>query len=85
MKPGIAIDAFGTAAAGQALTATVASTIEMRGAAAPDPALRRNGCGIRAFSFLDAPIIVDYIGPGITTQGGNGIGIAALSGGGGSP
>ena len=83
LKPGIAIDAFGTAAAGQALTATVASTIEMRGAAAPDPALRRNGFGIRAFSFLDAPIIVDYIGPRITTQGGNGIGIAALSGGGG--
>ena len=83
LKPGIAIDAFGTAAAGQALTATVASTIEMRGAAAPDPALRRNGFGIRAFSFLDAPILVDYIGPGITTQGGNGIGIAALSGGGG--
>jgi hypothetical protein len=44
--------------------------------------LRNNGIGIRAFSFRDAPISVNYIGPGITTQGGNGIGIAALSGGG---
>ena len=82
LKPGIALDAFGTAAANQALTATVASTIQMLGPAAPDPGLRNNGYGIRAFSFLDAPISVNYTGPGITTFGGNGMGIVALSGGG---
>jgi hypothetical protein len=38
---------------------------------------------VRAFSFGDAPIFVTLTGDGsITTQGGNGIGIAALSGGG---
>ncbi|MGO4842620.1 hypothetical protein AB4144_61160, partial [Rhizobiaceae sp. 2RAB30] len=31
---------------------------------------------------MDAPIFVTYTGQGITTQGGNGIGIVALSGGG---
>src|SRR5262249_17847684 len=65
LKPGIALDAFGTAAANQALTATVASTIQMLGPAAPDPNLRNNGFGIRAFSFVDAPITVNYTGPGI--------------------
>ena len=39
-----------------ALTATVASTIQMLGPAAPDSNLRNNGIGIRAFSFGDAPI-----------------------------
>ena len=82
LKPGIALDVFGAAAAGHALTAKVASTIQMLGPAAADPSLRNNGLGIRAFSFLDAPISVNYTGPGITTEGGNGIGIVALSGGG---
>ena len=82
LKPGIALDAFGTAAAGNALTVNVASTIQMLGPAAPDPSLRNNGFGIRAMSFVDAPISVNYTGPGITTEGGNGIGIVALSGGG---
>ncbi len=82
LKPGIALDAFGTAAAGNALTVNTASTIQMLGPAAPDPGLRNNGYGIRAFSFLDAPISVNYTGPGITTLGGNGMGIVALSGGG---
>ena len=59
-----------------------ASTIQMLGPAAPDTNIRNNGIGIRAFSYLDAPILVNYTGPGITTQGGNSIGIAALSGGG---
>ena len=37
--------------------------------------------GIRANnSGTDAPISVNYTGPGITTVGGNGIGILALSG-----
>ena len=31
---------------------------------------------------MDAPILVNYTGPGITTKGGNGAGIYALSGGG---
>ena len=82
LKPGIALDAFGTAAAGNALTVNSASTIQMLGPAAPDPGLRNNGYGIRAMSFLDAPISVTYTGPGITTFGGNGMGIVALSGGG---
>ncbi|MGO4677868.1 autotransporter outer membrane beta-barrel domain-containing protein [Bosea sp. 2YAB26] len=82
LKPGIALDSFGTAAANDALIANVASTIQMAGPAAPDPGLRNNGYGIRAFSFLDAPISVNYTGPGITTFGGNGMGIVALSGGG---
>ena len=79
LKPGVALDASGTAAAGNALTATVASTIQMLGPAAADPNLRNDGLGIRAFSFQDAPILVNYTGLGITTEGGNGIGIAALS------
>ena len=82
LKPGIALDSFGTAAAGHALTATVASTIQMLGPATADPNLRNDRLGIRAFSFADAPISVNYTGPGITTEGGNGIGILALSGGG---
>ena len=81
-KPGIAVEASGTALGGNAVTATVVSTIQMLGAAPGDPNLRNDGLGIRAFSFADAPILVNYTGPGITTQGGNGIGIAALSGGG---
>jgi outer membrane autotransporter protein len=74
LKPGIAIDAFGGAG-----TATVASTIQMLGPAAPDPAFRNNGFGIRATGSFGSPISVNYTGPGITTEGGNGIGIAALS------
>ena len=56
LKPGIAADAFGTALAGNVLTVTAASTIQMLGPAAPDPDIRNNGIGIRAFSFGDAPI-----------------------------
>jgi hypothetical protein len=82
LKPGIALDTSGTAASNQ-LTATVASEIRMLGLAAADPNIRNNGIGIRASSFGDAPITVTLTENGsITTQGGNGIGIAALSGGG---
>ena len=82
LKPGIALDSFGTAGTNE-LTATVASTIQMLGPAAPDPGLRNNGYGIRAFSFQDAPITVTLTEKGsITTFGGNGMGIVALSGGG---
>src|SRR5262245_38737781 len=82
-KPGIALDGQGTAA--DQVTATVASTIQMLGPAAADPSLRNLGIGIRAFSFGDAPISVNLLSPGsILTQGGGGIGIAAVSLGGGS-
>ncbi len=73
---------FGTAAAGNALTVNSASTIEMLGPAAQIPVFATTGYGIRALSFSDAPISVTYTGPGITTFGGNGMGIVALSGGG---
>ncbi|QIG48314.1 autotransporter outer membrane beta-barrel domain-containing protein [Nordella sp. HKS 07] len=81
--PGVYVFAgSATAANNRAVTAIVASRITSIGPAdASDPLNRPNG--IRAFSALDAPIIVEYTGPGITTQGGNGIGIVALSGGGG--
>jgi hypothetical protein len=81
VKPGIdAESAGGTAAAGQMVTATVASTILMSGTPSPDPNLFNNPVAVRALSFVDAPISVTYTGPGITTQGGGGVGILALSG-----
>src|SRR5262249_18240401 len=43
------------------------------------PSFRNNGFGIRATGSFGSPILVNYTGPGITTEGGNGIGIAALS------
>ncbi len=61
----------------------MASTIQMLGPAAPDSSFATTVIGIRAFSFQDAPITVTLTKEGsITTFGGNGIGIAALSGGG---
>jgi hypothetical protein len=67
------------ATAPRAITADVASTITNIGA--PNPSnIFRNPTGIRALSFADAPITVTYTGPGITTQGGGGVGIQALSG-----
>src|SRR5260370_31622832 len=84
VKPGIDSESDGGAAAhGKTVTATVASTIMMFGTATPDPNIFNDPVAIRALSFLDAPISVTYTGPGITTQGGDGIGILALSGGGG--
>jgi hypothetical protein len=74
LKPGIAVDAFGLGA-----VVNAASTIQMLGPAAPDPGYRNNGFGIRTTGSFGAPILVNYTGPGITTEGGNGIGIAALS------
>ena len=83
LKPGIALDAFGTAAANQALTATRGVDNQDVGPAAPDSNVRNNGIGIRAFSFGDAPIFVNLHRAGhYDRSGGNGIGIAALSGGG---
>ena len=62
-----------TEANGQKLIANVASTITSVGTGA---------LGIKAFSGADAPIFVTYSGPGITTAGANGHGVAGLSGGG---
>jgi outer membrane autotransporter protein len=67
-----------TAAAGRALTADVASQISNIGAPTPG-VFFRNPTGIRALAFADAPITVNYTGTGITTQGGGGAGIMALS------
>ena len=81
LKPGIAAETPGSAAANDSVTVVAQSAIKILGAAAADPNLRNDGLGIRAFSFADAPISVSLLTPGsITTEGGNGIGIAALSG-----
>src|SRR5262245_36201739 len=78
-KPGIAVDV-----GGGALTVNAASTIQMLGPADASQFFRNNGFGIRASSFAGGPISVTLTPAGsITTQGGNGIGIAAASGGGG--
>jgi len=71
-----------TAANGRAITADVASTITNFGAATPSLNFFRDPSGIRALSFADAPITINYTGPSITTQGAGGTGINALSGGG---
>jgi hypothetical protein len=77
---GVLVMSSGTAASGRALTANVASKIMSAGPASIDPDNFPNG--IFAWSRRDAPILVNYTGPGITTKGGNGSGIYALSGGG---
>ena len=83
LKPGIAAETTGSAAANDSVTVVAQSAINILGAAAADPNLRNDGLGIRAFSFADAPISVSLLSPGsITTEGGNGIGIAAASVGG---
>jgi outer membrane autotransporter protein len=68
-----------TAANGRSLIATVASQIMTFGTATPDPNIFNNPVGIRTLSYADAPTTVTYTGPGITTQGGGGAGIMALS------
>ncbi len=84
LKPGIAAETTGSAAANDSVTVVAQSAINILGAAAADPNLRNDGLGIRAFSFADAPISVSLTSQGsIKTEGGNGIGIAAASVGGG--
>jgi hypothetical protein len=83
LKPGIAAETTGSAAANDFVTVVAQSAINILGAAAADPNLRNDGLGIRAFSFADAPISVSLLSPGsIKTEGGNGIGIVAASVGG---
>ncbi len=77
---GVLVLSSGTAANGRAITANVASRIVSSGPASIDPNNFPNG--ILALGYRDAPILVNYTGPGITTSGGNGAGIYAFSGGG---
>ena len=58
LKPGIAAETSGSAAANDSVTVVAQSAINILGAAAADPNLRNDGLGIRAFSFADAPISV---------------------------
>ncbi len=77
--PGVYLYSSGTATAPNALTANVASRITSVGPATTNPS--NLPIGIRAVnSGTDAPIVVNYTGPGITTIGGNGSGIFATSG-----
>ena len=55
----------------------------MFGKVTPNTSIFGNPVGIRAISRADAPITVNYTGPGITTEGGGGIGILALANNGG--
>jgi hypothetical protein len=82
VKAGIVLQlSTATAAAGGTITATVASTITNSGTATPDPGFFNNPTGIRTFSFADAPTEVTLTDKGsITTHGGGGAGIMALSG-----
>ena len=77
---GVILISSGTAASSRVLTANVASTIMSSGPASIDP--NNFPSGVVALGFGDAPILVNYTGQGITTKGGNGSGITALSGGG---
>ena len=77
--PGVYVFSSGTATAPNALTANVASLITSVGPATTDPS--NLPVGIRANnSGTNAPIFVNYTGPGITVEGGNGVGILATSG-----
>ena len=88
MDPAIAAEIFGTAAAGKKIMVDAASTIQMFGTATPDSSVTNDPIGIRALSRAvadAAPIFVNYTGPGITTEGGQGFGILALARNGGGP
>ena len=74
--PGVYLFASGTATAPNTLTANVASQITSVGPADVTDLSSSLPVGIRATnSGTDAPIFVNYTGPGITTAGGNGAGI----------
>ena len=78
--PGVYVFSSGTATAPNELRANVASQITSSGPEITNSS--SNGpVGIRASnSGTAAPIFVTYTGPGITTEGANGIGILAQSG-----
>jgi hypothetical protein len=76
---GVYVFSGGTATAPNELRAEVASKITSLGPATTDPS--NLPVGIRANnSGTDLPIVVNYTGPGITVEGGNGVGILATSG-----
>jgi autotransporter family porin len=83
LTAGITAELGGAAALGSAITVNAASTINMFGTVTPNSSIFGNPVGIRAISRADAPITVNYTGPGITTEGGGGIGILALANNGG--
>ena len=83
LTAGITAELGGAAALGSAITVNAASTINMFGKVTPNTSIFGNPVGIRALSRADAPILVNYTGPGITTEGGGGIGILALANNGG--
>ena len=87
LDPAIAADLNGTAADGRKIMVDAASTIMMHGSRAPNSSLTNDPIGIRALSRSgdSAPIFVNYTGPGITTEGGQGFGILALARNGGGP
>ena len=85
LTAGITAELGGAAALGSAITVNAASTINMFGKVTPNTSIFGNPVGIRTLSRADAPILVNYTGPGITTEGGGGIGILALVNNGGGP
>src|SRR5262249_19703942 len=77
--PGVYVFSGGTATAPNELRAEVASKITSVGPATTDPS--NPPVGIRAKnSGTDLPIVVNYTGPVITVEGGNGVGMLANSG-----
>ena len=81
--PGVFLFSSDPTADTNTLTANVASTIESVGPELSPAGSGTRPVGIRANnSGSKAPISITYTGPGITTQGSNGIGILAQSGGG---
>src|SRR5262249_60844901 len=66
---------------GSAITENVASTIQTFGPATAATSFLSNPVALRAIARADAPITVNYTGPGIATSGGGGIGILAESNG----
>ena len=88
LTAGITAELGGAASLGSAITVNAASTINMFGKVTPNSSIFGNPVGIRALSKAvtdSAPIVVNYTGPGITTEGGGGIGILALARNGGGP
>ena len=74
----VGIEAF--ASTNGATTVTAGSTITVNGNGNPIADFRSQPRGIMLQSNLGGPASVTYTGPGITVQGGGGIGLVAVSG-----
>ena len=88
LDPAITAELDGTAAAGREITVDAASTINMFGSRDSQfQSFQRPNrySGAEQIATDSAPIFVNYTGPGITTEGGQGIGILALARNGGGP